>query len=292
MKKTGRWSIIAAIVVLISCLYGCLPRETPPAIKIAANSWVGYMPLFYAQQQGYLDDAGIRIVATTSLSSSLELTRRSAVDGMAATQREYEVLQKRVVPVLLLDRSYGGDKILSTLPKERLYARTEGTLDLYMEYESINHTLYRYFRGMRDWGALKFRLHNVTQRQIVNKRYEDEAVVISYEPYASKLVERGFHIVETSKNDALFIIDAVFLPAELAEKFPDRLELLRHAVARSIEELDRNPKKFYHTVEPFLEGIKYDAFLAGLEQLRWLQNPQEQLLERLGAKGVKTQWLR
>jgi len=260
-----------SLFLLILFFVGCDDEVvTKPDIKIAVSNWVGYTPLFYAQQKGMLDKLGIKIVPTTSLGASLEFTKSGLVDGLCGTQMEYESLEGRVVPVVTLDRSNGGDMILSNLPREQLYGLENQKLDVYLEYESINYLVWKYFKESRKWGNIEFVLKSNTQSYIADLRFENPTIVVTYHPYASKHINNGLHTITTTKEGDLLVIDALFVTKNSLKKNKAHYQMLKKAIQHSIQALHDNPQEYYQTIHKYLQGQTYDEFIQSLKDIEWM----------------------
>ena len=108
-----RWVLILFLLSILTT--GCeRSREEP--LKISVNSWIGYTPFFYAKAKGWLDPLNIKILNVVSLSESVYLYQSGNAHALTGTQYEYELLTNEddsLIPIMLLDRSNGGDLIMS-----------------------------------------------------------------------------------------------------------------------------------------------------------------------------------
>ena len=132
------------VLFLIIALFfiGC---EQKQQIKIAANKWIGYVPLFYADAMGCLKDNNFKLIETVSLNESLNLYKDKLVDAFAATQIEYKnAKDKNLIAVALFDRSYGGDMAFSNVSLDKL--RKAKKINVYLEVNSVNSILFDYLK--------------------------------------------------------------------------------------------------------------------------------------------------
>jgi len=280
-----RFFILTLVVLLFS---GCSKKEEQEPIKIAVSSWVGYMPLFYASEKGKLKNLNIEVIPTTSLSASLEFMKRDIVDAFCATQMEYELLKDKVTPIILLDESFGGDKVLSNISKDKLYEMKDSAIDVYMEMDSVNELVFKHFKKMKKWENIEFNIKNHTQNFIVNADLKEDSLVVTYEPYATLLQKKGFHIIETSKHENLFIFDAVFVNKNSIKRYSNEFKKLKKELDIAILALKNNPEEFYKVVKPFLESTSYEEFLATLEDIKWINNNPTFILKKIEEENIST----
>ncbi len=192
-------------------LSGCQPEKKP--ITFAANNWPGYEPLYLAQTLGWLNNDLVRLTETVSTSHSLMLLKQGAVDGAALTLGE--VLEAKTAGielsiVMVCDISSGADMVL---------VRPEITQ---LNELSGKHWVY-------DGGALGIlmlhsvlQLMGITEQDITLTQVTTEAhdliwerlqpdAIITYEPYASHMIQTGAYPLFTSRQipDTIFDVYAV-----------------------------------------------------------------------------------
>lgn len=82
--------------------------------------------MFYAREKGLLDKLNIQLLSVVSLSESLHTYKSKHADIFLGTQYEYQETFKRdnqVVPIMLLNKSDGGDVVMSNLTLEEIKKR-------------------------------------------------------------------------------------------------------------------------------------------------------------------------
>lgn len=283
---------VSIVLLMLLSFTGCFDfQKEDYAIDIALSNWTGYLPLAYAYEKGKLKDLGINIIPTSSLSASLNLIGRDAVDGFCATQREYKLIKSihvDITPIILLDKSYGGDKILSNMTKDELYSLKKGEIDAHMEFDSANYLLFEYFKNFRDWEKVNFTIKNNTQSFISQMPISNPSIIVTYEPYATTLLRRGFHLIESTKNDKILIMDAVFVKKKSFEKNKEIYKKLKIAVDESIEELKTHPKAFYDVIKIYTDGQSFDDFNATLQDVKWMNKNKDSVLEQLKKENIET----
>ena len=272
------------ISLLLLLLSGCTTQEKydDGSLKIAVSNWVGYTPLLYAYEKGRLEGLDIKIVPTTSVAVSENFIKRGVVDAFMATQWEYKGMQESVEPVLIIDKSYGGDKILANISKEELFAQKYPVIDVQMEVESINYILYKYLMDTYIWDKTTFHIQNNTQAYIAGIHFKKPTLLITYEPYASKLLQQGYYEIESSKNPDIMIIDGLFVKKKMLPRYKEKLQVLHNEIDFALHALKKNPKKYYETIEYYLEGQTYDEFIKSLKNIQWLNKDDKSFVKEYG----------
>lgn len=281
-----------SLTIILTFFTGCLHNNKihNKPIKIAVSSWVGYAPLLYAYKKSMLEDINVEIVPTSSLSKSLELIKKDEVDGFCSTQRGYKVVKENidVTPVVLFDKSFGGDKILSTLPKTKLYELKDASIDVYMEVESINHTVFEQFKQLNRFENITFNIKNHTQSDLAYMDIKGSSVVVTYEPFASILKSKGLYEIENSKNLNFFIVDGLFVKTGSFEKNKHLYTKLKSAVDVAIKSLKNNPEEFYDSVKVYLDGQSYEEFIHSIDGVRFINGNKKEILDFFVSQKIET----
>lgn len=177
-------------------LNGCSSQQhrSDEHIKIATNSWIGYAPLFYAKESGELDKLGFTLITNVSLAEAADVYNVGKADMVTTTQHEYHALKKMmgdVTPVILLDRSDGGDMILSNVSLETI--KKASKIQVYLEVDSINTELLEEFLHKNGIDEKKLSIINEDQQTIQDVRNTKTPIlIVTYTPYDVPLKKRGF----------------------------------------------------------------------------------------------------
>jgi NitT/TauT family transport system substrate-binding protein len=274
MHKTGVLTFVFALCCIL-LFAGCSQKDTNRTKKIVVSNWIGYMPLLYGYEKGSFDKLGIELIITNSLQTSLQIMEKNKYDGIALTQREYDIINsdktKRVqlIPIALLDRSYGGDAILSNIPKEYLFKNNYNSIKVFLEKESINVLLFEGFKKLKDWGKTKFILQNMNQSNILQLPYisdmADPEIIITYEPYLSQLKKKGLHLIESTKNDKILVFDFLAVRENLFTK--KEIIRIQNILYDAVKTLQSDTKEFYQTVKVYLGDMSYEEFRSSLNEM-------------------------
>lgn len=290
MKK-----IVVSILIITSLiLSGCYYDKEP--IKIVVNPWIGYSPLFYLKEEGTLEDLNIKLIHTVSLTNSADFFAENDIDVVAGTQYEFQLTRERgkqIIPFILLDKSFGGDMILSNFTMEEIRNSSE-EIDVYLEIKSINKMVLDSFLDSENINPYKINYINIDQskmRSLDPDSMTRPSLLISYTPYDVQLKKNGFIEIASSRtNENLLIVDALFATNESFEKNIETFKKLKKEIERSKNILKNDPFKYYEMVRYYLEDISYEEFLESLDKIKWLdKNSSEELLKRINKSGINTQ---
>ena len=128
MVLMGR-KLLVVLLLISAALSGC-GDSLDDRMKISTTNWIGFTPLFYADAKGWLAPYNIELLQVVSLSENIYLFEAGNSDAFVGTQYEYNILASsdpQLVPVMLFDRSFGGDVVMSNV---ELGALTQAAADL------------------------------------------------------------------------------------------------------------------------------------------------------------------
>ena len=285
------------LFVILSILFlfiGCSDKEKE-RITVVTNSWIGYAPLFYAKEKNYLKDLNIKLVTAVSLGEASEIYSVGKADMVTTTQHEYYALKqmfKTLVPVILLDRSNGGDMILSNKTIEEL--RKSDKIYVYLEVDSINREMIEIFTNINHIDEKKFVFINGDQAQLQSENYDLSKPIIlaTYTPYNNFYLKRGFHeIASTGDLDDIVIIDALCTTKEFLNRNISRLEKFKKIIDQSIAEIEGDKKGSYKLIKRYLNDISYSEYLDSLKSIKWINNPEKELLDKIDKLGYKKEYI-
>ena len=283
MKK-----IILYLLFILLIFTSCSKNETNE-LKISTNPWIGYTPLFYAQKKGYLADINMKLITNVSLAESTALYDVGKVDMITATQHEYYSLKNtghKLIPIILLDRSNGGDMILSN--KSLTEIQKAKQIHAYLEIDSINaeviEDFIKYYK--LDKNKIEFINKDQAQMQDLKNNPEKTFLIVTYSPYDIELKKHGFHVVASTKEmRSILVIDAIYANQKIVKDQMKRLQDLKNIIDRSIDEIENDTKSSYKFVKSFLGDISYNEYIESLKLIKWINKPSDHLLERIKPMG-------
>jgi len=264
-------------------------------LRISATTWIGYTPLFYAKEKGWLERINTKLINVVSLSENMYLYKAGNSDAYCGTQYEHSVLKNTVpslIPIMLFDRSNGGDIIMSNHTIEELKNSTS-KIDAYLEMDSINYTILEDF--IHSYHIDEKRINYIDRDQIdistlKNTQPEKQVLIITYIPYDSALKKNGFKEILSTKNGLdLLVIDALYATEESFHKHKRQYTQVKTFIDDAIMALSRDPKEFYTTIKPYMEDLSYEDFLSSLDDIIWINSTiDETLMERMRTASFPT----
>jgi NitT/TauT family transport system substrate-binding protein len=265
------------IIFFSSCTY-----KEEKKLKISISNWIGYTPLIYAKEKKWLDDLNIKILQVSSLTENLYLYEAGNSDAFVGTQYEYNLAKKSqnsLIPLILLNRSNGGDMIMSNLTIEEL--KNSSKLDVYLEIDSVNSILLEDFLVTNNLKNLKINYINKDQQYISTlkkKNLKEPTLIVTYSPYYKVLEENGINIIaSTADKLRLLIVDALFVSKEVYTENEKKFQKLKILIDKAIENLQENPKEYFETVKTHNLNMTYDEFLSTVEKIVWINKKIEQV---------------
>lgn len=281
LKKVSLYIFI--LLFISSC---SSPYDKP--LKISATTWIGYTPLFYAKEKGWLEPLNIKISNVVSLAENMALYQSGNFDAYVGTQYEYGVLlpkESTLHPVIMFDRSYGGDVIMGNITINDLN-NTDTVIDIYLEMDSINITLFKDFLKKYALEDKKFNYINKDQGYISTLNGSDiknPTLIVTYSPYNNYLKKSGFkQLASTKEGLDLLVVDAMFTTDKQFDEHQQQFTELKKVVEKSLDALKANPKEYYETIKAYLPQTSYEEFQTSLQEIIWINKkiPPE-LEERL-----------
>lgn len=269
--------------------------EDNKKIKITTSTWIGYAPLFYAKEKNWLEPLNIKLLNVVSLSENMYLYKAGNADAFVGTQYEYNFLlqeDKTLIPIIIFDKSNGGDMILSNLTLDEL-SKINKEIDAYLEIDSVNSILLNDFIRSNNLQDKKINYINEDQSNISRLKANEinnPTIIVTYTPYNNILEKNYFReLSSTKKSDDLLIIDGMYVKKDFYYENKETFVKLKKLVDDSIINLQNNPKEFYNTVKPYLTNISYEEFLSSLNDIIWLNKDiPTNILEKLDNSNFKT----
>ena len=259
-------------MLTLSLLIGGCNAKTSERLRIAVNPWVGFTPLAYAQQKGWLEESQIKLLWVVGLEESVKLYRQGLADGFAGTQYEYRAAggAGTLRPLFFFDRSFGADVLLSNVTLEQL--RQSDRIDAYLEVTGLNNDLLQAFAAQYGLKPEQLVRHASDPESMSTMRPDSTpTLLIAYEPYATAIAAHGFGTVASTRTlTGAMVLDALWVNTQRADENAQALAALKGVVDRAINDLRNDPREFYETVRGYLKDQSFEAFEQSLEGIQWL----------------------
>ncbi|MCT7600391.1 MULTISPECIES: substrate-binding domain-containing protein [Aliarcobacter] len=282
---------LISIIFLTSCV-----NDKKDKLRVVTSNWIGYTPLFYAREKGLLDKLNIQLLSVVSLSESLHTYKSKHAHIFLGTQYEYEEAFKRdnqVVPIMLLNKSDGGDVVMSNLTLEEI-KKEDKQIDVFLELSSVNSLVFDDFITKHNIKNKNFNYVNKDQSFIAQqKEFKNPTIVISYNPYTITLEKNGLKTLETTKdNIEILIVDAMFTTNDILIKYKDELKELKKIIDIAIDDLEKDEKAYYDLIKDYLYDTSFEEFQQSLSNIKWInKNIDQNILDSLKEHNFPTKEL-
>jgi len=276
------------LLFLLIFFTACSSPSHKHILKISTTTWIGYTPLFYAKEKGWLSEIDIKLINVVSLSENMYLYKAGNSDAYCGTQYEHSVLKASapsLIPIMLFDRSNGGDIIMSNQSIKTLQT-SEEKIQAYLEMDSINFTLLTDFIKRYNIDEERIEYINRDQAEIAtlkNKTPDKNVLIITYVPFNTSLEKNGFKEILSTKNGLdLLVIDALFTSKEELVQHKKQFLALKKLTDNAIKVLQTNPQEFYSTIQSYMDGLSYAEFIEASHDIIWInKTPSKELKERM-----------
>lgn len=294
MWKSKRIWVALLALTLSTCgiFYFSSSRFSDNEIRISSNQWVGFTPLIYAQEKGWLENTSFKFLWQVDLSENARLYERGLSNGFTATQ--YELIRfknfQKIKPVFLIDKSAGADAILSNFSLEQLRQEKE-PITVYLELGSLNEDFFHAFVKEHQLQHLAFTFNNTNQNAMSQIAVGQLPIIaISYMPYTTELSKRGFSVIASTKTLKSFaVIDALFVDESFIHGREDEYKALHAIFKRAKNQLIQDPNEYYKVVRKYLNGQSYDEFMLSTQQIEWVSpTNQDALMKQLNSQNIRT----
>jgi len=273
---------IKNIILLSACILslvsgGCSRKSQEPKLKsvsIAFQSWIGYGPLYLADELGFFKDEGIEVIF---VDEQLDSARRDAfkagiLDCEAGTLDL--LINKRaqgipIVSVFDIDLSFGADAIVATSQIKELKDLIGKRVAFAMGNVSdtfISCVFSKEGLRMEDINIVAI---NPDKAADVFLAGQVDAVV-TWEPLVSKALERpGAHILLSSKDRPGIIVDTFNIREDIIKNDPGLVKGIMRAWFRAFKFCEENPSEANRIISRHF-NISPDEFKKEALGLKWI----------------------
>lgn len=238
-----------AMILLTSC-----SNEPQPLLKVGANQWPGYEPMFLARKIGLYDQHKIKLVELPSATESIHLLQIGALDAAALTLDEtlLAVQHNTALSIILIfDISDGADVLLAKPNIKNLHDLKGKRIGV--ESSAVGATML--------FSALKHAKLKESDIKIVYltadehvSAYKEGLVdaVMTFEPAATALSKQGAHVLFNSHMIPNHIIDVLAVRTEQLERQGANIQLLVDGYYKAREFMRKQPEQAIHLIAPRL----------------------------------------
>lgn len=223
-----------------------LMAQDLPALKIAFNTWVGYGPLYIAQEKGFFRQNGIevsmKILEDTASKGSALMAHR--LDGIGTTADSQVISASQGIPgviCLAMDQSAGADGIVAvnTIASVKdLKGKAVAVQPGFVSHFFLLYLLDEVGLKPADITVQPFETGDAGAAFVAGR--VDAAV--TWEPWLSKARERkDGHVIVTSKEKPGLIVDVLAMREDIIKNRAADVKKLIKAWYMGVDYLKKNP---------------------------------------------------
>ena len=265
-----RIPLLFVFVTILGGLAGCRSTSRERVYRIGLGPWVGFGPLYLADEKGFFQARGIHVDMTvlTGLAERNSALQTGAIDALAAPVDSFVLAAGNNIPskiVMAIDESNGGDGIVA---KKGI-----------VRFEDLKGKRVAFQRGLPSEFFLRALLEEHGMRLDDLRAVDMEtaqagAAFISnqldaaglWEPWLSKAVEEGNgHVLASTKEFPNLILDCIaFRPSVIATNSADVQKIIE-ALLEAINYWKQHPEEADRIMAPHfqVDPAKYAAILSG-----------------------------
>ncbi len=275
-KKTDRYRVLTAcLVCLLLASLVFLPACRKPSglhkFRIGLGPFVGFGPLYLAQQQGFFKDAGIdaELIVLTGLAERNSALKAGRIDALAAPV-DYFVLSAgnnlSATITMAIDESNGADGIVAT-------SDIKTVADLRGKRVAFQRGLPSEFflRALLQQNGLSLAdlkpvdMETAQAGAAFISKQVDAAVI--WEPWLTKASQEGHgHVLASSKDYPNLIVDCLAFNQSVVSRSPQEVQAIVNAVLRAIAYSKAHPEEANAIMAPNfqVDATKFGEILEGI----------------------------
>lgn len=234
--------MVALAITLPIALSGCSSQKSislnvnsgvySGVVKLGMSSWIGYAPLYVAQEKGFFKKEGANVEIETMQSAGDRKAALAAnrIQGMASTVDTHVMTKAAgidIVQVLALDTSSGGDGVIAKKEiktfedlkgKTVALDTTGGASYFWFCYLLSSHNM-----SLSDVTVVNMSAGNAGAAFVAGK--VDAAV--TWQPWLTKAENTTFgHVLVSSKTTPGIIMDTLGLSGNFIKKYPKTVQAI------------------------------------------------------------------
>ena len=263
--------LVLGVLVLGSYL-GCQSQSTGRVYRIGLGPWVGFGPLYLAQEKGFFQEVGIKVelIVLAGLSERNSALKSGKLDALAApvdyfVQSAGNHLETTIV--MAIDESVGGDGIVANSSIQRVEdlrgKRVAFQRGLPSEF-FLRALLYQHKMRLDDLNTVDMETAQAGAA-FLTKRL-DAAVL--WEPWLTKAREEGNgHKLASTREYPNLIVDALAFNKNVVARYPQDVQGIVNAILKAIEYWKEHPQDANKIMAPYfqVDAVKYAEILRGLK---------------------------
>lgn len=294
MKKLLLLAALFVVFVMAQVSHAATP------VKVAHATWVGYGPLYIAEELGYFDAEGldVKLLIIEDEAQYAAALASGNIDGLGnVIDREVIHFAKGApeVVVFAMDESTGGDGIVSSGEVKSvadLKGKTVGLDKSSTSYFFFLSVLDKYGVDEKDINILEMGASDAGAAFVAGKL--DAAV--TWEPWLTNAGQReGGHVLVSSKDMPKTIVDVFVLNAEFVKAHPDVPVKMTRAWNKAVEWYRANADKGNElmgkamglSAEEMAEMAAGVTFIGGADNVAFLDKDKPGSLYEVADRAIR-----
>jgi NitT/TauT family transport system substrate-binding protein len=263
--------MLVALLFIAACQPAASETADSAPIRIGAERWVGFTPLYIADQQGFFEQAGVDVEFV--LTDNTEQTRQMLINRELelGTSLTFDTLAQAAagIPmqvVWLFDTSVGGDVIVgdaSIATPADLAGKTIG-----LRFGSFSHAFVLASLAQYNLSADDITIVNLNEDQ-VPAALADGTIDAghTWEPYLSEATANGEQVILTSTEVPGVIMDSLAAHSHTLEERSDEVQRVIEALTQANVWWQANPTEGNAIAAEImgLPATEIEAILTGLD---------------------------
>ncbi|WP_158318373.1 ABC transporter substrate-binding protein [Anabaena sp. PCC 7108] len=273
--------ILTIFFTVFYLIIGCQPQSNNRVYHIGLGPWIGFGPLYLAQEKGFFKDAGIQTELTviTGLAERNSALKSGKIDALAAPV-DYFVsaagnrLDTEIV--MAIDESVGGDGIVAkkSIKSFQDLSGKKVAFQRGLPSEFFVRALLQK-NGMSLTDLKEIDMETALAGAAFIKGDVDAAVV--WEPWLTRATEKGKgYVLASTKEHPNLIVDCLAFNQKVVDQSPEDVQKIVNAVLKAIAYWEKNPQEANKIMAPFfqVDAAKYATILSGAKFNNLARNRQ------------------
>lgn len=243
ISRFRQWLQVLFLSTLLLTIIACSSSDHHSKfLRLGTNVWLGYEPLYLAQELGYFQNKQIHLTEYASTTQVLRAYRNNAIDAAALTLDEVlQLVNQGYSPriVLVTDISNGADAIIGTSDIDQfkdLKEKTIGVENSALGAFFISRALTKNDMKMEQVKLVPLEI-NEQEKAFDNKQVD---AVVTFEPVRSQLLEKGAKSLFDSSMIAGEIVDVLVVRDTFLKSRPEQINHLIDGWFRARDYLQNN----------------------------------------------------
>ncbi len=290
---------LAALLAVSVFTAGCGGKKDNAAgdgtteVTMAFCTFTGYAPMFIAQEQGYFEEAGIKmnIQVIEDESTYASLITKGDVQFLATAQDPNIKMFANGAKsryVLTMDQSFGADALLAVSDITSLDDLAGRSVAL----DKSASSYYFFLKALEGSSSLSEEdidvkdMNDTTEAGVAFIGGQVDAAIM-WEPELSNALDEvdGSHALVTSADYPDTISDSLVVNADFAEKNPDIVKAVAECWYKAVDFYNENPEEAYENMASGFEEVSAEDIAGDAKGLHFLGKEENEAMLEEGAEG-------